>query len=202
MKRSEAFESKYLGKEDVGTPLVATIERVQFEEIHNDEGGKDRKPVARFGGDTKGLILNLTNWGVLEDAYGEDSDDWIGKPVEVYFDGTVMFKGKRTGGVRVRIPVGGNGHAAAPASKPNMGVPMGDLAARKLNTRMATLAADGKPMATFDQLRTSLVARHPSLESVIAGNPATWPASLMPDIAGWLKEIETAAAINDDDIPF
>jgi hypothetical protein len=64
----------------------------------------------------KPLILNNANWLTMEDAYGDDSDMWRGKPVEVYVDAGVMFAGKRVGGIRLRAPSGPSGGANGSAS--------------------------------------------------------------------------------------
>lgn len=103
MKKNEAFPSKYLSKEDVMTPVTAIIAAVHREAFENDEEGQKTKTVMAFEGEIKPLIINNTNWTLLEAVYGEESDTWIGKPVELYCDPTVMYKGKVTGGVRVRI---------------------------------------------------------------------------------------------------
>lgn len=110
MKRGEAFPSNFIGKEDVTTPLRVIIGPVHREEIQSDNG-KEFKNVMEVKGHPKKLILNNINWDTLENAYGEDSDDWIGKEMELYVDPSVMFGGKRVGGVRVRIPTApaGNG---------------------------------------------------------------------------------------------
>lgn len=106
MRSSDAFPSKYLGKGDVPSPTTAIIERVDIETLTSEESGDEDKVVMHFRGSVlKPMIVNRTNFGTIEDAYG-DTDDWIGKPIEVYFDGSIMFKGKKTGGVRVRIPAG------------------------------------------------------------------------------------------------
>lgn len=136
MKRSDAFPSTYLAKEDVPDPVTAIIADVSREPIRNENCGTDDKPVVTFEHDQlKAMILNQVNWQTLEDAYGEDSDDWRGKPVEVYVDPSVMFGGRRVGGVRVRVPSNqpsrpingrqgngrptsnGNGRSQAPASQ-------------------------------------------------------------------------------------
>lgn len=109
MKRSDAFPSQYVSKDDVESPVVWNIAGVSKVEMPDDEGGKKTPPVMTFKEDhAKPLILNNTNWMVLEDLYGDDSDKWIGHPIELYKDPSVMFGGKRVGGVRVRKP---NGHA-------------------------------------------------------------------------------------------
>lgn len=114
MKRSEAFPSNFLGKDDVATPIVVTIDGVHTETVKS-EGKDESKSVMTFRESIKPMILNLTNWMILEESYGQDSDDWAGHPVELYHDPSVMFGGKRVGGVRVRIPVVQRG-ATAPGS--------------------------------------------------------------------------------------
>jgi len=115
MKRSQAFPSTYLSKDDVQTPRVGIIDKVDMATLKS-EHGEEEKPVMHFrGGNLKPMILNNTTWLACEAAYGDDSDLWRGKPVEVYHDPNVMFGAKKVGGVRLRIPtqrqdVAGNGH--------------------------------------------------------------------------------------------
>jgi hypothetical protein len=112
MKRSQAFPSQYVSKDDVMTPVQAVIAGVTFERIKGDNGEED-KPVIRFlNNHPKPLILNNTNWMAIEDAYGDESDHWSGKPVELYFEPNVTFGNKRVGGVRIRVPQGSSIGAA------------------------------------------------------------------------------------------
>ncbi len=111
MRRSEAFPSKYLGKDNLKSPLTVTINNVTQETIESDNE-QQLKAVIHFQEDgVKPFICNVGNWMTIEDAYGEESDDWTGKRIELFVDPTVQFGGKRIGGVRVRIP--SNGQAAA-----------------------------------------------------------------------------------------
>ena len=104
MKRNEAFPSKYISKEDLPEPRMFTVEDVQMEVFDDDEGQKS-KPVMYFADeDSKPFIVNGTNWLTIEGMYGEDSDNWKGKPITLFNDPSVMFGKKRVGGVRVRIP--------------------------------------------------------------------------------------------------
>lgn len=112
MKMSEMFPSNYLKKEDVATPTRATIRNVIQDEISGD-GGKELKAVLNFVGNLKPMILNRGNATTLEEAYGDDSDAWHGKTVEIYVDPSVMFGGKRVGGVRLRIPSTGHNSGGA-----------------------------------------------------------------------------------------
>lgn len=105
MKRDQVFQSKYLGKEQVKQPLVAVIRDVRIEQMTSDEDAGKEKAVLYFADQQiKPMVLNATNWSILEEAYGDDSDGWHGHIVEVFYDTAIIYKGKRTGGMRVRIP--------------------------------------------------------------------------------------------------
>jgi hypothetical protein len=103
MKRNDAFPSKYLSKEDVkGEPKTGVIDAVIQETFEGDDG-KKLKPILTFSNDVKPMVLNNANWMTIEDAYGDESDMWKGKKIELYHDPSVMFGNKRVGGVRVRV---------------------------------------------------------------------------------------------------
>jgi hypothetical protein len=105
MKRGEAFKSKYLGKDDLADgPVIVTIEDLHPVTLKDDDGHDESKTAMTFSDFPKPWLVNFTNWMTCEDAYGEESDDWIGRKIEIFVDPTVMMKGKRTGGVRCRIP--------------------------------------------------------------------------------------------------
>lgn len=129
MKRSDAFPSTYVGKDDLEQPTVLTIGNVVQEEIESD-GTVKLKAVMHFTErDAKPWIVNAGNWMTIEDVYGEESDDWTGKRVELFVDATVMFGGKRVGGVRVRIPAG-----TAPAQAPQHPAPQEQVAEIDIQT--------------------------------------------------------------------
>lgn len=108
MKRSDAFPTSYMSKDDVQTPLLLRISDVQIKNVGTDSE-QEEKPVMYFKEpEVKPMILNQTNWSVLEALYGEDTDSWRGKPIVIYFDQAVLFKGKRVGGVRCRAPKPGS----------------------------------------------------------------------------------------------
>jgi hypothetical protein len=104
MKRSQAFPSRYLAQADVAAPIIATIADVIKEEIRCDHGLEEKTVMTFAEPNIKPLIMNNVNWCSCENAYGEDSDDWRGQPIEIYGDPTVMFGRERVGGVRVRLP--------------------------------------------------------------------------------------------------
>lgn len=102
MKRNDAFPKKFISKDDVIEPVKAVIASVVQREIGSGEE-TETKVVVEFHGDVKPMVLNGTNWDILESAFGQDSDMWIGKTITLHNDPMVMYGGKKTGGVRVRI---------------------------------------------------------------------------------------------------
>jgi hypothetical protein len=118
-KDMKAFQSDWLAKEDVmHGPIQATIKNVT-EELINNEGSKEPKAVVWFHGDVKPMILNNVNWDTIEMAYGINTDQWLNKPVELYFDPNVSFGAKKVGGVRIRIQTASFGATPfAPANAP------------------------------------------------------------------------------------
>lgn len=81
--------------------LRLTLSSVVSEEVGRD---KESKPVAYFKEDQRGFIINGTSYSVLADAHKDDAtESWEGAVVELYFDPTVTFDGKKIGGVRTRV---------------------------------------------------------------------------------------------------
>ena len=113
MKRNEAFPGKWLRKEDVTQPIRVTITRVALTDIGTDEEPQ-RKPAMWFKEDVAPTPINSSNWDVLEGLYGDDSDLWLGKAIEIYVDPDVKFAGRRVGGIRLREPA--SARAGAPPS--------------------------------------------------------------------------------------
>jgi len=105
---SDMIQSKFLRKEDFDEDQICTIKTVKLEEIM----GSDTKWVLYFSEHAKGMVLNVTTIRVLEGAFGDDSDNWIGKRVKVYVDPNVSFQGRVVGGLRIMPP------KARPAPKP------------------------------------------------------------------------------------
>lgn len=98
---NEAFPSKYLKAADFGddTPVV-TISAIEFEEVGKD---KEVRPILYFEGEDKGIVLNKTNATNISKAYGSETDDWIGKKVQI---GTTMvdFQGQSVEAIRLYPP--------------------------------------------------------------------------------------------------
>ena len=93
----------YLNTEDLGAPIIATIVQVQSEDFISQSNGRHTKTVVAFI-ECAPLVLNRVNRGAIAKAYGDDSNRWIGKTIELYYDPSVRYAGSKTGGIRVRIP--------------------------------------------------------------------------------------------------
>jgi hypothetical protein len=107
---NEAFPSKYLKAADLQKRQVAVvISHAQFEQI-----GSDNKLVLYFQGKQKGVVMNKTNAGVIANAYGDETEDWAGKPVTL-FEAMVEYQGKLAPAIRMMIP--NSGVRPAPAAR-------------------------------------------------------------------------------------
>lgn len=112
-KVSEMIVSKFLRKEDFDEDRVLTIKGVRLEDVGNQG---EQRWVVHFREVDKGMVLNITSIRVLEGAYGDDSDGWVGKRVMVYVDPNVSFQGRVVGGLRLRAP---KQRPATPAKAPD-----------------------------------------------------------------------------------
>jgi hypothetical protein len=114
-KVSEMIQSRYLRQTDLedGDAVVVTMKGVEKEKMPGDED--EIRYVLYFRELTKGLVLNATSIRVLEKYFGSTSAEWVGGKVEIFIDPTVQFRGKITGGLRLR-PVKPAKATAAPAA--------------------------------------------------------------------------------------
>jgi len=120
MKRNAAFPSTFMAKEDVSNPLLLTIGPVNMEAVNVGDGASEDKPVLHWLEQGQPpLIVNTTNWNVIENLYGDDSDGWHGKQIVAFNDPNVQYAGRMVGGVRVKAPdAGAQAPAAAPVAVP------------------------------------------------------------------------------------
>lgn len=99
----DMIQSKFLRKEDFDEDQVCTIKDCKLEQVGKDDSPEERW-VLYFRERDKGMVLNITTIRVLEQAYGGDTDHWVGNKVMVYVDPNVSFGGKVVGGLRLRTP--------------------------------------------------------------------------------------------------
>ena len=94
------FPSKYLKAADLrGKSVTVTIDRVVQEQVVEEE--PDKWIVYFSENRDRGMVLNKTNALMISSTYGDNSDLWIGKAVELYTE-QVSFQGKIVPGLRVK----------------------------------------------------------------------------------------------------
>ena len=98
-KVSEVYGGAYL----TGADLAGKSHRLPIQSVAVEEVGDEReeKLVVSFTGAKKSLVLNKTNASTLVSAFGDDTDAWSGRTVEL-FTIPVNFNGRTYDGVRVR----------------------------------------------------------------------------------------------------
>jgi hypothetical protein len=104
------YSGNYARAADLGGETV----RVRIKDVKLEEIGREReeKLVLYFTGAMKPLALNVTNSRMIEAVYGDETDDWKGKVIELY-PARVDFQGKTVDAIRVSVPV-----TPAPAKAP------------------------------------------------------------------------------------
>lgn len=116
-KVSQMIVSKFIAQVDVEPPIAVTVRTLSLERVGRD-GDDEQRWIMWFNELKKGLRLNVTTLRIFEAAYGDDSDRWIGRRVQLYWDPTVQFGGKLVGGVRVRLSKAVTGGVAAALAPP------------------------------------------------------------------------------------
>ena len=108
MRIGEMKESKFIKKEDVGEAgKNLTIRELKHENVAGENSAEDMKYVLYFKEAQKGVVLNWTNIQMAAKLCGsEDSDDWVGKQIQLYEDPNISFGGKIVGGIRFRKATG------------------------------------------------------------------------------------------------
>lgn len=98
-------QSKYLKGSDFDQPKLLTIDHISAENVARDNEAKRERAIIYFVEMKKGMVANKTNLVRCAKIFGsEDTDDWSGKRVVVYFDEDVEMSGEIVGGLRVRAP--------------------------------------------------------------------------------------------------
>lgn len=79
------FPHDYLSSADLqGKEVKVVFEEVKVEKLRTPDGEEEHKPVARFKGKDKKLVLNKTNCRTVAGKYGNDTKDWVGKEVTLH----------------------------------------------------------------------------------------------------------------------
>jgi len=99
MDMNNFLGGQYLAKTDVTTSGTDVVIAAVLQDVIGDE--QTLKAILEFKGPTKSMVLNKTNIRILCALFGNDSNQWIGRTINVYNDVTVVFNGS-VGGIRVR----------------------------------------------------------------------------------------------------
>jgi hypothetical protein len=108
-------QSQWMKAAELDEEVTLKIKDVT-EEVVGSGKEKETKLCVWFNNQKQGLLLNKTNNRTLRGAYGDETDDWIGKRVVVFVTET-----DRGPGLRVRIPPpkgNGGGEKAKAANMP------------------------------------------------------------------------------------
>ena len=104
-KFSDLRQSKYLSQQDVDPAVLVTI--TGYEEVDFAKEGEEPQPkwVIKFRELEKGMTLGAENNSLITAIVGSDElEEWKGAKIVLYREPNVTYKGKRTGGIRVRAP--------------------------------------------------------------------------------------------------
>ena len=97
MDINAAFPSEYLKAADLqGREVEVKMSFVDMQEVDNE-----MKPILRFQGKDRGLVLNKTNANTITDLYGDETEAWEGKPI-ILFPTTTDFQGRSVKCIRVK----------------------------------------------------------------------------------------------------
>ena len=109
---SDLRNSKYLKRSDFPKPMLVTIASYEEVNVGMENAAPDMRWALHFKELLKPLVLNSTNGETIAAYVGsEDFDAWINARVWLYDDPTIMYAGKRVGGIRIKAP--------KPAPNPN-----------------------------------------------------------------------------------
>jgi hypothetical protein len=104
-RTSEMIPSSYLKRGDIGPGMLVTVRGVESVTFNVGKADEESKWVIHFQEVDKGLSLNNTNIKLLEKICKSDNtDDWTGKQVVLYWDETVSYMDQVVGGIRIRAP--------------------------------------------------------------------------------------------------
>lgn len=104
-------------KEDVGVGKLLTIGRIAQENVAQEGQPQENKCIVYWVEAEKPMVLNATNAQIIADITGIEDNiehNWPNTRVVVFNDHNIMFKGKLTGGIRVRAPKQQTGQQQAP----------------------------------------------------------------------------------------
>lgn len=108
MNINDMKTSRFISKTDLPAPpngLIVTIRAIGQENVAMPDAQPEMKFTLMIKELPKPFVLNITNANAIGAIVGsEETDDWVGKQVEMYYDPTISMAGKIVGGIRMRVP--------------------------------------------------------------------------------------------------
>ncbi|MEW6744775.1 MAG: hypothetical protein AB1486_18635 [Planctomycetota bacterium] len=100
MDATAFYPSRWLKADDIGEHMKVKVLKLTKEEVQDET-----VPVLHMTAENqklKPLILNRTNSGTMIELFGKETDNWIGKEIELF---TVpMPSATRGRAIRIRLP--------------------------------------------------------------------------------------------------
>jgi hypothetical protein len=121
----DLYGGRFLSATDIDKPIVATIERIDFEAFEKPGQPTRTKAVVYVKGGKKGVVINKTNASALAAAFGKAITGWVGKRVTIKAEPT-QFAGKPTVGLRL-YPANGTGRITSGPIVPPEPPPRDDM---------------------------------------------------------------------------
>ena len=98
---SSYITSDTIREEGPRTYTIEDAEIVEFKDKHTDTV---QRKLALIVDDDQKLLLNKENTRTLIEGFGtQETDEWVNRSFEAYFEPNVSFGGKRVGGIRLRV---------------------------------------------------------------------------------------------------
>ena len=140
MKISSCYAGKYLKSADIpdGQEVAVKIDHVDLENVAGDDAAEEIKPVMYFVGKKRGMVINTTNRDNIVPHYGDETDDWCGKPLVLFTEDT-HYGGKPCLGLRLRVPPAEPAQPFRPAHPP--AEPSNNVGVSAAQTQRANKAA-------------------------------------------------------------
>ena len=195
MKIGQAFPSKYFKASDFESDTVLVMSHVTIETIGQGREAKE-SPILHFRDEEKALVLNKTNAGTITKLYGDDTDNWDGKPITLYAT-EVQFGNEMVMSVRVRLTK----PAAKPqAAKVNPADTLAKLKSAALNLVKTKFDVDGP--AAVEKVREVAGQFFPGQTTQQLG-VAQWQQMIDAGMESDLSAVATAGGgVPDSEIPF
>ncbi len=106
MNINDLKTSRFITKNDLPAAphgAEATIQDVKMENAAAPDQKPDMKATVYFAEFNKPFVLNITNATTVASLMGsEETDDWKGGKIELYYDPNIMMGPKKVGGIRIR----------------------------------------------------------------------------------------------------